>query len=392
MQRIHLDHSSSKSIHPQVIKIMMPYFSQKHGNPSTIYSQGHEAKEAIEDAREGVASLIGAKSNEIIFTSGATESNNLAIRGVSYRNRTKGDHLISSTIEHMSVINPLKYLGKKGFKTSYIPVDRYGTIDLEVVKKTIDNNTILASVIYANGEIGTIEPIREISEIVHSKNAYLHVDAVAAAGQIPIDVKKDNIDLLSLSSNDLYGPKGVGALYIKEGTRIQPIIYGGGQEKGLRSGSENIPGIVGMAKAAEISSRNMNNESRRLRALRDNLITGILDTIKESYLNGHPTMRLPNNVNIRFKYIEGESLILSLDMEGVSASSGSACTSKTLEPSHVLRAIGLPHEDAHGSLLFTLGSGNEEEDINYVLSILPRIVKKLRKISPLTPKSLLEDT
>jgi len=371
---------------------MTPYFSQKHGNPSTIYSQGNEAKEAIEEAREGVASLIGAKSNEIIFTSGATESNNLAIRGVSYRNRTKGDHIISTTIEHMSVINPLKYLGKQGFKTSYIPVDKYGTLDLEVLKKTIDNNTILASVIYANGEIGTIEPIREISEIVQSKNAYLHVDAVAAAGQIPIDVKKDNIDLLSLSSNDLYGPKGVGALYIKEGTRIQPIIYGGGQEKGLRSGSENIPGIVGMAKAAEISSRNMNNESRRLGALRDNLITGIQDTIKESYLNGHPTMRLPNNVNIRFKYIEGESLILSLDMEGVSASSGSACTSKTLEPSHVLRAIGLPHEDAHGSLLFTLGSVNKVEDINYVLSILPGIVKKLRKISPLTPKSLLEDT
>ena len=385
-----MDYSASKPVRPEVIDAMMPYFAQKHGNPSSLYSSGLEAREALEHSRERVASLIGAKKEEIIFTSGGTESNNFAIKGVSYRNRTRGDHIITTTTEHMSVMNTCKYLGKQGFKVSYIPVDKYGVVEVERLRKEINDKTILVSVIYANGEIGTIQPIREIGEIVHAKNAYFHVDAVAAAGQVPIDVEKDNIDLLSLSSNDLYGPNGVGALYIREGTRIEPIIHGGGQERGLRSGTENMPGIIGMAKAAEIAEKEMLLESRRLERLRDKLITRTLTTIRESYLNGHPTMRLPNNANIRFSYIEGESLILSLDMEGISASSGSACTSKTLEPSHVLLAIGLAHEEAHGSLLFTMGRENSEEDIDYVLTVLPGIVKKLRTISPLTPKNLLE--
>lgn len=391
LRMVHMDYGASKPLHPEVVEVMMPYFGQKHGNPSSLYSSGLEAREALEQSRGMVASVIGAKKEEVIFTSGGTESNNLAIKGVAYRNKVRGDRIITTAIEHMSVINTCKYLGRQGFKASFIPVDKYGIVNLEQLKKEIDDKTILVSVMYANGEIGTVQPIREIGEIAHSKNAYFHVDAVAAAGQIPIDVNKDNIDLLSVSSNDLYGPKGVGALYIKEGTRIEPIIHGGGQERGLRSGTENMAGIVGMAKAAEIAGKEMMNESHRLERLRDKLITGVLATIKESYLNGHPTMRLPNNANLRFSYIEGESLILSLDAEGISVSSGSACTSKTLEPSHVLLAIGLAHEEAHGSLAFTLGRENIEEDVNHVLSVLPGIVRRLRMISPLTPKNLLED-
>jgi cysteine desulfurase len=376
-------------VDPRVLETMLPYFTQNYGNPSSVHSLGNEARSAIDEARSKVAELIGAeRKEEIVFTSGGTESNNLAIKGVAYRNKDKGNHIITSSIEHMSVINTCKHLNKQGFKITYLPVDKHGIVDLEALKKEITDKTILVSIMYANGEIGTIEPIKEIGEIVHTKGALLHVDAVAAAGQIPINVQDENIDLLSLSSNDMYGPRGVGALYIKTGTRIQPIIHGGGQERGLRSGTENLPGIVGMGKAAEITKVEIKTEAERLTKLRDKLIKGILDTIPESYLNGHPTRRLPNNVNVRFSYIEGESLILSLDMEGVACSSGSACTSKTLEPSHVLLAIGLAHEEAHGSLLFTLGKQNTEEDVKHVLSLLPRIVKRLRAISPLTPKEL----
>ncbi|MDQ1279989.1 MAG: cysteine desulfurase [Thermoproteota archaeon] len=390
MRTIHLDYGASKPLRPEVVEAMTPYFVQKHGNPSSLYTLGLEAREALEKSKETVAYLIGAKKEELIFTSGGTESNNLAIKGVAYRNRTRGDRIITSVIEHMSVINTCKYVGRQGFKVTFLPVDKYGIVNVEPLRKEIDAKTILVSVMYANGEIGTVQPIREISEIVHSNNAYFHVDAVAAAGQIPIDVNKDNIDLLSLSSNDLYGPKGVGALYIREGTKIEPTLHGGGQERGLRSGTENMAGIVGFAKAAEIAEKEIENEGCQLEKLRDKLITEVLPTIKESYLNGHPTMRLPNNANIRFSYIEGESLILSLDAEGISVSSGSACTSKTLEPSHVLLAIGLAHEEAHGSLAFTLGRENVEEDINHVISVLPGIVRRLRMISPLTPKNLQE--
>lgn len=390
MRRVYMDHTAGMPVDQRILEAMLPYFTQNYGNPSSIHSFGNEARRAIDEARSKVAELIGAeKREEIVFTSGGTESNNLAIKGVAYRNKDKGNHIITSSIEHMSVINTCKHLSKQGFKVTYLPVDKYGIVDIEALKKEITDKTILVSIMYANGEIGTIEPIKEIGEIVHSKGAFFHVDAVAAAGQIPIDVQDEGIDLLSLSSNDMYGPRGIGALYIKTGTRILPIIHGGGQERGLRSGTENLPGIVGMGKAAEIAKAEMKTEAERLSKLRDKFIKGILDSILESYLNGHPTKRLPNNVNVRFSYIEGESLILSLDMEGVACSSGSACTSKTLEPSHVLLAIGLKHEEAHGSLLFTLGKQNTEEDIKYVLGLLPNVVKRLRAISPLTPKELV---
>jgi len=385
-----MDYQAGTPTDPRVLEAMMPYFTETFGNPSSPHQFGQETKTAIDHARSRIAELIGAKkAGEIIFTSSGTESNNLAVRGVAHRNREKGDHVITTKIEHMSVINTCKSLQKEGFKVTFIPVDRYGTVDLERLKSEINERTILVSVMYANGEIGTIEPIREIGSICHERKIYFHVDAVAAAGKIPIEVERENIDLLSISSNDMYGPKGVGALYIREGTGIVPVIFGGGQEKGLRSGSENIPGIVGMGKAAEIAKNEMYSESRRLVELRDRLINNIISGIPHSYLNGHPTERLPNNANIRFSYIEGESLILSLDMEGVAVSSGSACTSKTLEPSHVLLAIGLAHEEAHGSLLFSLGRQTSKEDVDYVSGLLPDIVTRLRAMSPLTPKEEL---
>jgi len=390
MRRVYMDHTAGTPVDPRALEAMMPYFSQRYGNPSSLHSWGNEARKAMEDARAKIVSLVGAKrGEEIFFTSGGTESNNLAIKGVAYRNKDRGNHVVTTTIEHMSVMNACKSLMKEGFNVTYVPVDKYGVVDVQSLEKAITDKTILASVMYANGEIGTIQPIKEIGEIVHRKGALLHVDAVAAAGQVPINVENENIDLMSISSNDMYGPRGVGALYVKTGTRIQPIIQGGGQERGLRSGTENIPAIVGMGKAAEIASAEMKTEGERLSRLRDRLIKGLLESIPSSFLNGHPTQRLPNNVNVRFSYIEGESLILSLDMLGVACSSGSACTSKTLEPSHVLIAIGLKHEEAHGSLLFTLGKQNTEEDVDYVVNALPDIVKRLRAISPLTPKELL---
>jgi len=390
VKRGYVDYGAGTPVDLRVLEVMKPYFTGSFGNPSSVHSVGQEAKKAVEESRKSVADLVGAEmKEEILFTSGATESNNLAIKGVAYRNRDRGNHIITTTIEHMSVINTFKHLQKEGFKATYVPVDEYGVVDVEALKSAITNQTILISVMYANGEIGTIEPIKEIGEIAHEKSIYLHVDAVAAAGQVPIDVTNEHVDLLSLSSNDIYGPKGVGALYVKTGTKIQPIIHGGGQERGLRSGTENVPAIVGMGKAAEIAKKEMKPESVRLSKLRDRLIEDVLDKIPHSFLNGHPTKRLPNNANLRFSYIEGESLILSLDMEGVATSSGSACTSKTLEPSHVLLAIGLAHEEAHGSLLFTLGRWTTKEEIDYVVEILPGIVKRLRAISPLTPKELL---
>ena len=390
MRRVYMDHAAGMPVDERVLDAMEPYFTRIYGNPSSIHSFGNETRNALSEARAKVAGLIGAeKEEEVIFTSGGTESNNLAIEGVVFRNKSKGNHIITSSIEHMSVMSTCKHLSKQGFEVTFLPVDKYGIIDVRALEREITGKTILVSTMHANGEIGTIEPVKEIEEIVHDKGAYLHVDAVAAAGQIPINVQEENVDLLSLSSNDMYGPRGVGALYIKAGTRIQPIIQGGGQERGLRSGTENVPGIVGMGKAAEIVKAEMKTEIPRLTELRDGFIKGILGSIPESYLNGHTIERLPNNVNVRFSYVEGESLILSLDMEGVACSSGSACTSKTLEPSHVLLAIGLKHEEAHGSLLFTLGKQNTKEDVNYVCELLPRIVKRLREMSPLTPKELM---
>jgi cysteine desulfurase len=389
-RHVYMDHTSGKPVDQKVLEAMMPYFTDKCGNPSSPHSWGNEARKAIEDARAKIVDLIGArKPEEVFFTSGGTESNNLAIRGTALRNKDRGNHVVTTTIEHMSVMNPCKSLMKQGFEVTFVPVDKYGLVDLQALENAVTNKTTLVSVAYANGEIGTIQPIQKISEIVHRKGAALHVDAVAACGQVPINVQEENIDLVSISSNDLYGPRGIGALYVKTGTRIEPIIQGGGQERGLRSGTENIPAIVGMGKAAEIVNSEMETEPPRLSQLRDQLIKKALETVPASFLNGHPTKRLPNNANLRFSYVEGESLILSLDMLGIACSSGSACTSKTLEPSHVLLAIGLKHEEAHGSLLFTLGKQNSEEDVDYVVNALPDIVKRLRAISPLTPKEML---
>ncbi|MCK4933071.1 aminotransferase class V-fold PLP-dependent enzyme [Candidatus Bathyarchaeota archaeon] len=391
MRKVYLDHTAGMPVDPQVIEAMKPYFTQLYSNPSSLHSSAQEVRKGFQNARKKVAMLVGAKSEEIFFTSCATESNNWAIRGVASRNRGRGKHIITTAIEHMSVMNVCKYLMKQGYRVSFLPVDNTGLIDLEVLQKELADDTILVSVMYANGEIGTIEPIKEISEVVHSKDTYLHVDMTAAMGQVSADVMKEGIDLLTLSSNDMYGPKGVGALYIKKGTRLDPLIFGGGQERGLRSGTENLPGIAGMGKAAEIAKAEVGMEDSRLSKLRDKFINGILETIPHSFLNGHPTRRLPNNVAVRFSFVEGESMLLNLDIAGVAASSGSACTAKTLEPSHVLRAIGLKHEEAHGSLLFTLGKQNDEENVNYVLGLLPDIVKRLRAMSPLTPRELREN-
>ncbi len=385
-----MDHAAGIPIDPRVFEAMKPYYLENYGNPSSSHSFGAATRDALMESREKVTRLIGAeKPGEVIFTSGGTESNNLAIKGVAYRNKEKGNHIITTTIEHISIINICKHLRKQGFEITRIPVDKQGLVDSQEVEDAITDGTILISVIYANGEIGTIQPIRAIGEIARTNQICFHVDAVAAAGKIPINVEQENIDLLSISSNDMYGPKGIGALYIKKGTRIQPVTQGGGQERGLRSGTENVPGIVGMGRAAELAQAEMEAEGTRLTKLRDKLIKGVLGTIASSYLNGHPTGRLPNNANLRFSYIEGESLILGLDILGVQVSSGSACTSKTLEPSHVLLAIGLAHEEAHGSLVFTMGKQNSEEDVDYVMEVLPGVVKRLREISPLTPKEML---
>jgi cysteine desulfurase len=326
----------------------------------------------------------------IIFTSGATESNNIAIKGTAYRARDK-NHIITTVVEHMSVINITKALMKEGFDVTVIPVDEHAMVDPAEIEKAITEKTFLVSVMYANGEVGTIQPIKEIGRITKEHKVYLHVDGVAAIGKIPVNVREDNIDLLSISSNDIYGPKGTGALYIRKGVNIQGVLQGGGQERGIRSGTEDVPSIVGFGKAAEIIQKEMPEERKRIERIRDKLIKGILDIIPESYLNGHPTKRLPNNVHVRFSYIEGESLILDLDEKGIACSSGSACAAKTLEPSHVLRACGLPHELIHGSILFTMGRWTKEDDANRVIEALPPIVKRLRSLSPLTPQSLKED-
>ncbi len=388
---VNMNYGAGKPVDPRVIEAMLPYMETLFGNPSSLSFHGQEAKRALTEARKKVAELVNAERLEsVIFTSGATESNNLAIKGVANRNKNRGTRVITSKIEHMSVVNPVKFLTTRGFEATFIPVDSYGFLSTESLEKEMNDKTVLVSIVYANSEIGTIQPIREISKIVHGKNAYLHVDATAAAGLVPIDVQEEGIDLLTLSSNDIYGPKGVGALYVKEGVRLEPLFQGGGQESGVRSGTENVNGIVGFGRAAEIAKLEMKKESERLIRLRDCLIRGLTEPIPYAFLNGHPTERLPDNVSVRYSFIEGESMLLSLEMMGVVASSGSACTSKTLEPSHVLLATGLKHEEAHGSLMLTLGRQNTQEEVDYVIGLMPGIVKRLRAISPLTPKELKE--
>jgi cysteine desulfurase len=388
-KKVNMDYAAGKPVDSRAIEAMMPFMRTSYGNPSSLHVAGQEAKRALDEARVKVAELINAeKAESIIFTSGATESNNLAIKGFANRNKDKGTKIITSSVEHMSVVNPLKFLSTKGFEVVFLPVDEFGLLDLDKLEKELNDKTILVSIVYANGEIGTIEPIGEISKIVHNRNAVLHVDATTAAGQVPIDVQALGIDLLTLSSNDIYGPKGVGALYLKDGIRIEPQFQGGGQEKGLRSGTENIPGIVAFGKAAEIAKAEMQTNAEKLTKLRDRLIEGLLKQVPFTFLNGHPTRRVPDNVSVRYSFIEGESILLSLEMNGVSVSSGSACTSKTLEPSHVLLATGLKHEEAHGSIMFSLGRENSLEDVEYVIGLMPSIINRLRSMSPLTPKEL----
>ncbi|MHA1270259.1 MAG: cysteine desulfurase family protein [Candidatus Helarchaeota archaeon] len=382
---VYLDYQASKPVDPEVFNVMKPYFLDKFGNASSLHLDGDIATAALKESRKIIAKFINAENpREIIFTSGATESNNLAIIGYAMRNKRKGTHIIISEIEHISIHNIAKYLEKNGFTISKVPVDFYGRIKIDKLKEKIRDDTILISIQYANNEIGTIQPISEIGKIAREKGIIFHCDAVAAEGAIPIDVIKDKIDLLTLSSNDIYGPRGLGALYVRTGVMLVPIIIGGGQERGLRSGTEDIASIVGMAKASEIALRRMTDENRRLSEIRDYLIKNILEKIPKSYLNGHPKNRLSYNAHFRFDYIEGESLLLSLKDEGISVATGSACSSKTLEPSHTLISIGLIHKEAHGSLVITLGRFTTKNDVDRLIEVLPHIVDRLRKLSPLT--------
>ncbi|MFC2048387.1 cysteine desulfurase NifS [Chloroflexota bacterium] len=383
MGRIYLDYAATTPTHPEVVKAMLPYFSETFANPSSIYSCGQEAKEAIEAARANVARLIGARDEEIVFTSGGTEADNFALEGVAFANESKGNHIITTSIEHHAVLETCKFLEKRGFLVTYLPVDEYGMVDPSQVKKTITSKTILISVMQANNEMGTIEPIAEIGKIAKEAGVYFHTDAVQAIGHIPIDVNKLGVGLLSMSAHKLYGPKGMGALYIRKGTKLIPFMHGGEQERKRRASTENVPGIVGFGKAVELAQQEMDEEAGREARLRDQLIKGLLEQINHARLNGHPQKRLPNNVNMSFEFVEGESILLNLDLEGICVSTGSACSSSSTEPSYVLLAMGLPPEQAHSSLRLTLGKWTTEEDINRVLEVLPRIIAKLRAMSPL---------
>ncbi|OGX14786.1 MAG: cysteine desulfurase NifS [Omnitrophica WOR_2 bacterium RBG_13_41_10] len=383
MKKIYLDYAATTPTDPEVIKAMQPYFFDKFGNPSSIHSFGQEAKKAIEDAREKTAAFLGAQPQEIVFTSGGTESNNFAIQGIAYAMQKKGNHIITTAIEHHAIIEPCKFLESRGFKVNFVGPDKYGLINPQDIKKAITEKTILISVMHANNEIGTIQPIAEIGKIARENGIYFHTDAVQTVGHIPVKVDDLNVDLLSLSAHKFYGPKGIGALYIRKGTRIERFLHGGDQERNRRSSTYNTPGIVGLGKAVELCQDNMKQEMEDQSKLRDRLIKTIQEKIPHTYLNGHPTLRLPNNVNISIEYIEGESIILNLDIEGIAVSTGSACTSSSLEPSHVLLAIGQPPELAHGSLRLTLGRYTKESDIDYLLGVLPKIVQKLRLMSPL---------
>ena len=388
MKKIYLDNAATTPTAARVLEAMLPFFSQMYGNPSSLHAFGQEAKHAIEEARYIVAQFIGAEQEEIVFTSGGTESNNSAIKGVAYARRDKGNHIITSKIEHHAVLETCHFLEKQGFEVTYIPVDEFGIVDPADVKKAITGKTILISIMHANNEIGTIEPIAEIGKIAREKGIYFHTDAVQTLGHLSIDVSELNVDLLSASGHKLYGPKGVGILYVKKGVRMFPFMHGGDQEQGRRASTHNVPGIVGFGKAVELAKEEMAREIEQLTLLRDKLIKGVIDKIEYARLNGHPKERLPNNVNVSISYVEGESMLLNLDMEGIACSTGSACTSSSLEPSHVLAAIGLSHELAHGSLRFSLGRLISEEDVGYVLEVLPRIVRKLRAMSPLYKKEV----
>jgi cysteine desulfurase len=383
MRKIYLDYAATTPTDPEVVKAMMPYFSETFGNPSSPHEFGRDARVAVEAARENVAALLGATAAEIVFTSGGTESNNFAVKGVAYANRNKGNHIITSSIEHHAVSGPCHFLEKQGFEVTVLPVDGYGMVDPDTVRKAITDRTILISIMNANNEIGTIQPIAEIGRIARERGIYLHTDAVQTFAHIPFTVESLNVDLLSLSAHKFYGPKGVGAIYIRKGTRLTPFMHGGEQEGKRRASTHNVPGIVGLSRAVDMAREKLQEEMATQTRLRDQLIKGLLERIDRSRLNGHPTGRLPNNVNVSIEFVEGESMLLSLDMEGIACSTGSACSSASLDPSHVLLAIGLSHEMAHGSLRFSLGRFTDEGDIDRVLEALPPIVEKLRRMSPL---------
>ncbi len=381
MKRIYLDHAATTPVDPDVLDAMLPYFTETYGNASSLHSEGTEAKEALEQSREQVAGLVGADSSEIVFTGSGTESDNLAVMGTAMRHGS--GHIITSQIEHPAVLRTCEHLEKQGFDISYLPVDEHGMVNPADVGAAIQDDTVLVSVMHANNEIGTVEPLREITSVAHDHDVPVHTDAVQTVGKIPVDVDDLHVDMLSLSAHKIYGPKGVGALYIREGSSTpEALFHGGGHEHGLRSSTENIPGIVGLGMACRLAGERTEKDHEHMRTLRDRLIQEVLD-IEESYLNGHPTRRLPNHAHFRFTAVEGESLLLSLDEEGIAASTGSACSSKKLQASHVLLAIGLDEVEAHGSLRLTLGRNTTRDDIDYVLEVLPGIVTRLRQMSPL---------
>lgn len=383
---IYFDHAATTPVKPEVIEEMMPYFTNKYGNASSIYSIGRESKKAIEESREKVAKALGAMSREIFFTGSGSEADNWAIKGVAYSNKERGNHIITTAIEHHAVFHTCQYLESDGFEVTYLPVDENGLVSAEQVKSAIKPNTILITIMFANNEIGTIQPIAEIGKIAKENNIYFHTDAVQAIGNIPINVNELNVDLLSLSAHKFYGPKGVGALYIRKGVKITTFLHGGAQERGRRASTENVPGIVGLGKAIELATENIEQYNKKLIELRDRTIEEITKKIPFIRLNGDRYKRLPGNVNFSFEFIEGESLLLMLDMKGIAASSGSACTSGSLDPSHVLLAIGLVHEIAHGSLRISFGDENTHEDVDYLMEVLPSIVERLREMSPLYEK------
>jgi len=386
MRKVYLDHASGTPIHPQVREEMLPYLKKIFGNPSSLHQFGQEAASAVENARQRVAGLIGAEPEEIIFTGNGSEANNFVLKGIALAHQKKGKHIIVSSIEHFSVLHSAKTLEKWGFKVTYLPVDKYGLVDPAKVARAMTEETILVSIMHANNEIGTIEPIEEISRVVKERRAYFHTDAVATTGIIPLDVGELGVDCLSLSADQFYGPKGAGALFLRKGTRIMPFLEGGIQEDGRRAGTENVPGIVGLGKAAELAKKEMEERRQHFLFLRNKLMDQLPRRIEDLRINGHPELRLPNNVHVCIEFIEGESMLMLLNSQGIAASSGSACTSRALKVSHVLTAIGVPAAVAQGSLLFSLGMDNTEEDIDYLLEALPPIVQRLREMSPLYKK------
>jgi cysteine desulfurase len=385
MKKLYFDYAATTQVDPRVVKAMEPYFGKDFGNASSLYSMGQQARLAMENSRKKIAGIINADPSEIIFTSGGTEADNLALIGVAMANKDRGKHIITSRVEHKAVIESCVFLEKHGFRITYLDVDKYGIIKMDQLRKSISKDTILVSVMHVNNEIGTIEPIKDIGNICRENGIYFHTDAVQSFCKIPIDVEKMNIDLLSTSSHKIYGPKGVGMLYVRNGIKIEPLMHGGGHESGRRSGTENVSGIVGFAKASELAVKEMGKETKRLTTIRKRLVKEITK-IPNSHLNGHPEKRIPGNANFRFDFIEGEALILKLDMLGIEASTGSACSSRDLKASYVLTSIGLSPKEAHGSLRITMGRFTREKDIDYLIENVPKVVKELRKLSPFKNK------